>query len=125
MKGHLYRITVEKLEDQHGHPADLEPIIFEARNNDNLATIVQYVQQRELFAGDEAKAFAVGLKLFGKVMLNNRDTELFRDFVPHFMAFMGKLKGRPVSEGPETADGTSFLPKRALMAMTQKEKRQT
>jgi hypothetical protein len=43
---------------------------------------------------DEADAttFAVGLKLFGEVMMKNSDKELFKQFKPHFANFMKELK---------------------------------
>ncbi|WP_020558542.1 DUF3861 domain-containing protein [Thiofilum flexile] len=92
MKGHLYQVTVEKLADNQGNPVSAEKLVFEARNHDDLATLVSKVKQRGQFEEDEATAFIVGLKLFSEVMLRHKDMELFKDFAPHFKEFMGKLK---------------------------------
>lgn len=92
MKGHLYRVTVEKLEDNKGHPADADSIVFQVRNHDDLATVLEKIQSRSLFDKDESIAFAVGLKLFSEVMLNHRDMVLFSELAPHFKDFMTKLK---------------------------------
>ncbi|MFT5701626.1 MAG: hypothetical protein ACI8ZB_004521 [Desulforhopalus sp.] len=40
----------------------------------------------------DATAFAVGLKLFGEIMMKNKDKELFKQFKPHFADFMKELK---------------------------------
>ncbi|MGL4410083.1 MAG: DUF3861 family protein [Zoogloea sp.] len=44
---------------------------------------------------ESATAFAVGLKLFGEVMLENRQHPLFADFLPQFGQFMKQLKKGP------------------------------
>ena len=92
MKGHLYRISVEHLEDAKGQAVHDQPLVFEARNHDELFDIVRKIQGRNQFSQDEAAAFAIGLKLFSEVMLHNKDHELFREFLPEFGDFMKKLK---------------------------------
>jgi hypothetical protein len=92
MKGHLYRITVEHLEDNQASQVNKEPLVFEIRNHDDLFVIVERMKLKAQFNEPEAASLAVGLKLFGAVMLNNRDTELFKSIEPHFAKFMQSLK---------------------------------
>jgi hypothetical protein len=93
MKQHRYRITVEHLADADGNqPADTTPLVFEAGNHDDILKIVERMRGREDLAPESAAAFAVGLKLFGEVMLEHRKAPLFAEFAPHFRDFMQKLK---------------------------------
>ena len=95
MKGHLYQVTVQQLEDAQGNAVDVPPVVFAARNHDELAKIVERVQTRDDFdTADEAAAFAIGLKLFSEVMLHHRDNPLFEPLLPHFGEFMQRLKKR-------------------------------
>lgn len=93
MKSHRYRVTIEHLALPDGTPpAASAPLHFEATNHDDLLAIVARVRQRGDFEGDEAAAFAIGLKLLGEVMLLNRGHPLFAEFAPHFGAFMKHMK---------------------------------
>ena len=93
MKQHRFRITVEHLADADGNPSThTGPLQFEVGNHDDILAIVERTRQRDDFDANTAAAFAVGLKLFGEVMLENRKSPLFADFVPHFGDFMKKLK---------------------------------
>lgn len=94
MKGHLYRITVEHLEDNKGNPVEREPIRFEVKNHDDLTLIVEKVKEKKLFDEDESTALAIGLKLFREVMLHNRGSEVFELLEPHFSEFMKDFKKR-------------------------------
>jgi hypothetical protein len=84
---HHYRITVEALDD-----AGCAPLRFETENHDNLYAIVEKLGRRDDLAPNEILHLALGLKLFGKVLMENRENPLFGDFSPHFMAFMKNLK---------------------------------
>jgi hypothetical protein len=95
MKGHRYRITVEHLEDAKGSPVQAAPLSFEARNHDDVLSIVQRMQARGTFPPDVAAQLAVGLKLFGEVMLQYRDEEIFKPLQPAFGEFMKGLKKGP------------------------------
>jgi Domain of Unknown Function with PDB structure (DUF3861) len=92
MKGHLYRVTVEHLEDPKGNAVVADPLSFQARNHDDLLPIVARMRARGMFEPDEAAALAIGLKLFGEVMLRNREHELFAPLQPHFAEFIKRLK---------------------------------
>lgn len=41
MKGHLYKYTVEHLEDPKGNRIELDPLVFEARNHDDIFNIIE------------------------------------------------------------------------------------
>lgn len=93
MKSHLYRVTVEHLEDAKGNAVQTEPLHFGARNHDDLLfLIMERSKARGDFAEGEATAFALGLKLSSEVMLNHRGNELFTSLQPHFGEFMKGLK---------------------------------
>lgn len=93
MKQHCYRITVEHLADAKGEPsAYAEPLQFEAGSHDDLFVIVERIRARGEFDADTAAALAIGLKLFGGVMMAHRDHPLFAELAPHFGAFMKRLK---------------------------------
>ncbi len=93
MKGHLYRITVERIEDNKGNPVDDPALVFETKNHDNLLMIAEKVKEKKLFEdSSEAVALVMGMKLLGEVMLHHRDHELFQQFKPHFAEFMQGIK---------------------------------
>jgi hypothetical protein len=90
---HQFRITVEQIADNHGNPGADPPLTFVTGNHDNILDIVSRIQARGQFSPESAAAFAIGLKLFGEVMLEHRQDPLFAEFQPHFKAFMKVLKG--------------------------------
>ncbi|MES2604773.1 MAG: DUF3861 domain-containing protein [Pseudomonadota bacterium] len=92
MKGHLYRVTLEHLEDPKGNPVEKAPLQFEIKNHDDLFAIVEAVKGKGLFSDTNAAAFAIGLKLFREVMLEHRDNEMFQQLNPHFSEFMKAFK---------------------------------
>lgn len=92
MKGHLYRLTLEHLEDAKGNPVAKTPIQFDVRNHDDLYAIVEKVKAKGLFDEAEATAFAIGLKLFRETMLHHRGSEVFRELDPHMSEFMKAFK---------------------------------
>ena len=93
MKQHRYRITVEHLADAHGNPSiHAAPLQFETGNHDDILAIAQRMRGRGDFDPDTATALAIGLKLFGEVMLENRGHPLFAELAPHFRHFMKRLK---------------------------------
>ena len=92
MKGHLYRITLEQLEDNKGNPINKTPLQFNVKNHDDLYAIIEKVRAKNLFDENDVAAFAIGLKLFREVMLNHRGSEVFKDLDPHFSEFMKAFK---------------------------------
>jgi hypothetical protein len=96
MSDHRYRITVEHLADCEGNPASQEPLVFETTMHDNLFKIVPLAMAKNGLDQQEAAAFVVGLKLFGKVLKKHSEDSLFSSLQPHFLEFMKSLKSRPV-----------------------------
>jgi hypothetical protein len=94
MKQHRYRIQIEHLEDNKGQPMSREPLSFDIGNHDDVFHIVELMRARADFDENPATAFAVGLKLFSEVMLENKDHPLFEEFRPHFVQFMKQLKAK-------------------------------
>ena len=88
-----YKLTLERLEtagDENGVPA---PLQLEFDNHDELFGIIERVKRKDPFADqNQATEFAIGLKMFGEVMLKNRSHPLFVELAPAFREFMKKLK---------------------------------
>ncbi len=93
MKQHKYHVTVQHLEDAKGQPSTYsDNLDFDVGNHDDIFKIVERLQTAKFFDEETTKAFAVGLKLFSEVMLENREHVLFQDFHPAFLQFMKNLK---------------------------------
>lgn len=97
MKQHRYRIRVEHLADAEGQPTETAPLAFEVGNHDDILQIVAKIRERGDFGADQSAALAIGIKLFGEVMLENRDHPLFTEFKPHFLQFIKTLKKGPAA----------------------------
>jgi hypothetical protein len=68
---------------------------FSFESHDDLAQIVERVRGKALLGTeDETKAFCVGLKLLGGVLLQHRDEALFKEFASAFGGFMKTLKSQ-------------------------------
>lgn len=94
MKQNRYRIQIEQIEDTKGQPVSRDPLSFEVGNHDDVFLIVELMRAREDFDQNTSTAFAIGLKLFSEVMLENKEHPLFEDFRPDFVQFMKKLKSK-------------------------------
>jgi hypothetical protein len=93
MKQHQYHITLEHLCDAKGQASIYtEKLAFNVGNHDDILAIVARMQQAQLFDAEATAAFAVGLKLFGETLLENRQHPLFQQFLPQFGQFMKHLK---------------------------------
>ena len=93
MKQHQYQITIKHVADAQGNPsAYTEELQFNAYNHDDIFKVLGFIQNSEILDDESAKAFAVGLKLFGEVMLENKELPLFKEFMPQFIEFMKALK---------------------------------
>ncbi len=93
MKQHQYKITVDYLTDHEGNPVN-QQIQFNAPNHDNIFRIIELMQQREGFTPEMAQRFAVGLKLMTEVMMEHRDTPLFKELRPMITEMMKVIKGK-------------------------------
>ncbi|HEX8606676.1 MAG TPA: DUF3861 domain-containing protein [Pseudoduganella sp.] len=111
MKQHRYRVTLEHLQDPGGNPVTRAPLAFEVGNHDDIFAIVERMRGRADFSPETATAFAVGLKLFSEVMLENRDHPLFADFRQHFQQFMKEVKKGPApGSSPDEAPALPETP---------------
>lgn len=96
MKQHRYRVSVEHLALPDGSaPTPPRHLQFEAGNHDDILAIAERMRGRGDLPEADAVALAIGLKLFSEVMLQHRGLPLFKDFGPHFKAFMQQLKQGP------------------------------
>ncbi|MBS7563168.1 DUF3861 domain-containing protein [Mucilaginibacter sp. Bleaf8] len=92
-KANRYKITLEQLALANGDPGTAAPIQFEFDNHDEIFSIIEKINAKNLFEQQgQATEFAVGLKLFSEVMIKNRTNPLFEELQPAFKAFMQKLK---------------------------------
>lgn len=93
MAQHRYLITVAdqtRSDDGAAPPAVLS---FQFENHDDLFQIVERVRSKALFPTEqETRAFCVGLKLLGHVLIQHRKEALFSDFAAAFGTFMKALK---------------------------------
>lgn len=93
MKQHKYEITVKHIEDAQGNPSTYtEALQFTAYNHDDLFKVLEHIQKGNLLEDEKAKAFALGLKLFGETLLENKQHPLFKAFLPQFIEFMQSMK---------------------------------
>lgn len=100
MKQHRYQVTVAEIPAAPDQAAvNDQPIHFEVDSHDDLHEIVARAKALGAFDDEAATAFAVGLKLFGGVMLAYREQPLFAEFAPHFGQFMRSLKGKSKGDG--------------------------
>ena len=100
MSAHQYRITLDYLGGKHAGPEAHEPLSFEAGNHDDLFVIIERVRAAGLADADQAAALALGMKLFGEVMLAHRKDPLFAPLQPAFREFIDAFKQR-VQSGNE------------------------
>ncbi|MDR1530446.1 MAG: DUF3861 domain-containing protein [Burkholderiales bacterium] len=85
-KGYHYRVTVEELDASH-------QLQFDFDNHDNIFAIVESLRTRDdLVSAREIPQLVMGLKLLGKVIMENRQHPLFSAFSLHFAELMKALK---------------------------------
>ena len=92
MKSNLYKLTVEYLEDTSGKNIDVPPLVFETRSHEDFFKIVEVMKAKVDLDETDATAFAVGLKIFSGVMVNNKDHGLFKQLMPHLVNIMKTIK---------------------------------
>ena len=93
---HRFKITVERLDTEADPATNADRLTFEAESHDDILALVDVMKSRGSFGTSSSAAMVVGLKLFGSVMLANRNHPLFSGFAPHFGAFMKTLKASPM-----------------------------
>ena len=93
---HHFRITVEAIPHPGEEPAPGAPTLrFETSNHDDIIAIAQRLSERGLVSDQETPSLAIGLKLFGEVLLHHRKEPLFAELAEAFGGFMRRLKSRP------------------------------
>lgn len=95
-RNYKYHIQLSMVQDNNGNSEDLPaPLEFDFENHDDIFRIISFMEENQRFEDkQQAIEFAVGLKLFSGTLMKNKDSELFKDFQPAFIAFMRKLKGK-------------------------------
>lgn len=92
-RSHQYRLQLDYLTDTKGEKQQTEPVQIEFENHDNIFAIIEILKEKDPFENkDQAVEFAIGLKMFGEVMIKNRNNPLFQELMPAFGIFMKKLK---------------------------------
>jgi len=105
MKQHTYRITVEHLADAKGAPVDAEPLVFAARNHDDLFSIVARARGGGRLDADDSAAMILGLKLLGEIVLEHRDELPYSELRPALGAFIKALKQGNAGQASTAAQG--------------------
>lgn len=104
MKQHQYEITLKHVADTKGNPsAYTEVLQFNAYNHDDIFKVLEHLSKANVLDDEKTKAFAIGLKLFGETLLENKQHPLFKEFLPHFAQFMKQLKQTVKSQSIESA----------------------
>ena len=94
-KSNKYKLKLELVELLRPDDHEYNPIELEFDNHDNIFKIIERMKSRNRFKTEQQSVeFAIGLKLFGEVMLKNKDNALFEEFRPAFGALMKKIKSR-------------------------------
>ncbi len=93
MKKNVYHMDIAPVKNKDGDDISAgEHIVFDFECHDDLKQILDRVGVIEGLDQQQTQSFAIGLKLLGEVMLENRNHPLFAEFSPHFGQFMKKLK---------------------------------
>ena len=103
MNSYRYRVTVEQIADGKGQPVtDCRELTFEAGCHDELLGIVERVRERRVVANaNAAAAMAVGMKLFGEVLIAERKDPMFAEMHVALGTFIRALKARSAAVGAE------------------------
>jgi len=89
-KDNRYRITIEEISSDADIPKTLQ---FELQDREDLFNVVENLNKGSGLEVSLATKVAVGIRLLGPVMMQQRKHPLFVDFMPHFKTFMQHLKG--------------------------------
>lgn len=88
-----YNLTLAKVHQADEQDTQRAPIQLDIKFHDEIYEIIAHIKRKNIFSEqDAATEFAIGLKLFGDILIKYRHTPLFNDFLPHFKSFMKKLK---------------------------------
>ncbi|MBP3220912.1 MAG: DUF3861 family protein [Neisseriaceae bacterium] len=93
MKQHQYKITVQHISDKDGNSVNEPPLICDMPTHDNLADILAKTDTN-IVSGNDALRLALGLKLLGELILENKNQAFFKELSPHFGEIMKIVKGK-------------------------------
>ncbi len=92
-KNNVYKVSFQEIALKDGATPE-KSVEFEFENHDNVFSIIEKLQQNKLLgSGVQELQFALGLKLFGDVLMKHKNNPLFEEMKPAFIQFMTKLKG--------------------------------
>ncbi|MDI5898952.1 DUF3861 domain-containing protein [Flavobacterium yafengii] len=92
-RSNKYKITLEQVSLMNEDVKSSDPLILEFENHDEIFKIIDVMREKNLFEEkNHSTEFAIGLKMFGEVILKNKNLPLFKEFYPAFGDFMKKLK---------------------------------
>jgi len=94
MAKHKYQITVEAVADEAKTRAAQPTLCFQTENHDDIIALAAKLGLQD----EKGLAFILGLKLVGETLLEDRENPLYKEFAPHFGAFMKSLKRNARSE---------------------------
>ena len=89
-KQNHYRITIEELTTKEER--NLQTLEFEIEDREDIFAIIEKIKQNSKLESQDASRLGLSLRLLGPLMMKNRKSQLFVDFMPHFKSFMQNLK---------------------------------
>lgn len=87
-----YTVTLTQMTGEN--PNTVQTLTFEFDDRECLFKIIETLRKADIVEDNEVPRLALGLRLLGPMVLANRKTPLFSEFVPHFKAFMVSIKKR-------------------------------
>lgn len=103
--GHQYQVMLVPIpaEQTDAESRVRQALVFNHRNHDDLFQIVERTRKGSGLDADSAAAMALGLKLLGSVMLEQKDNPLFDCLRKPMREFIGELKALSVQPDAQTA----------------------
>lgn len=91
-KEHYYRVTVELISSGNEEKLNYPPLIFEARNHDNIFNIIEKMEKANWLDRNTFINLIVGLKLFSEVIIKHPKEILFSEIRSALVKFIKNLK---------------------------------
>lgn len=94
MANNQYHILLTEVEKKDGTKSGKQ-MDFSFENHDDIFHLLEGAQDKTWFDNPKTNIeFVMGLKLFGEVMIKNRQNPLFAEVMPAFTQMMKKLKAK-------------------------------
>lgn len=87
-----YTVTLTQMTE--ADPNTVQTLTFEFEDRECLFKIIENLKKGNIVESNEVPRLALGLRLLGPMVIANRKSSLFSEFVPHFKAFMINIKKR-------------------------------